>query len=139
MSFLNSLQTLLGNAGQSAGNLVHQIDNATGHHPQMPQAPAQNNQKLPTAGAPINRIDPQASSPIPSFMGNRYAQNPQSPEFRGVDPSIFGYPADNTVAPRAPFASPYNPVNGGGAPIQPPIGVDELLPAYTYNLPKLLR
>lgn len=39
-------------------------------------------------------------SPIPSFMGQKYADNPESPEFVGpnaVDPRIFGYGPDGPV------------------------------------------
>lgn len=28
------------------------------------------------------------------FMGQQYAENPQSPDFRNVDPGYFGYPPD---------------------------------------------
>lgn len=86
-------------------------------------------------GAPANPDNPQASAPIPSFIGNQYARNPLAPQFRGVDPSIFGYGADDTAQPN--FGnSPYNPVTGGGAPRPQPLSLDELLPSYTYNLPQ---
>lgn len=44
----------------------------------------------------------QAQSAHPQQLGNnsqlaqQYAQNPQAPQFRGVDPAQFGYPADNS-------------------------------------------
>jgi hypothetical protein len=30
-------------------------------------------------------------------LGNLYTQYPMAPQWKGVDPSLFGYPADNTT------------------------------------------
>ena len=47
-----------------------------------------------------------AHTPELAQMGNRYVQNPTSPEFLNVDPGLFGYPADNTV--QNPGVNPNN-------------------------------
>lgn len=52
-------------------------------------------------GAPLqNYMNSPSHSPIPSFIGNQYAQSNAGPQFTGqnaVDPMIFGYPPDNGV------------------------------------------
>lgn len=103
MNFLDGLKQLLGGAEHAVGNIFH---------PQ--QAPQ----------APIGPMGTPTSAPIPSFMGNQYAQNPQAAQFRGVDPMIFGYPADNSsglqVRPPQPisseqmYANPQENAFGGG-------------------------
>lgn len=35
-------------------------------------------------------------------LGNQYVANPTAQQFLGVDPAIFGFPADNTVVPPPP-------------------------------------
>lgn len=58
-------------------------------------------------GAPLQTyMNSPSHAPIPSFMGNRYAQTNAGPEFTGqnaVDPMIFGYPPDNTAIPPRGF------------------------------------
>jgi hypothetical protein len=50
-------------------------------------------------GIPGEFHQPQGGRQIPDpqqAMATRYAANPTSPEFLGVDPAQFGYPADDS-------------------------------------------
>lgn len=71
---------------------------------QQPQVPQWNPSM---GGAPqSNYMTSPNHAPIPSFMGNRYAQSNAGSEFTGqnaVDPMIFGYPPDNTAIPPRGF------------------------------------
>lgn len=99
-------------------SLVHFLE---GNHPQAPQAqvgralapqlqqhmqPMQHVQPLPQPQAqgqvpditynPNPNVDIPYSAHTPQLaqLGNLYTANPTAPQFRGIDPGLFGYPAD---------------------------------------------
>lgn len=87
---MNFLQTLL-NAGKDVEHAVF----GGGQHPSVPQAasaPDITYNPNPNTNVPYSAHTPQLAK-----LGNQYVANPTSPRFRGVDPMLFGFPADNTV------------------------------------------
>lgn len=46
---------------------------------------------------PTGHIPYSARTPELAQLGNQYVANPTAPQFRGVDPAIFGFPADNSA------------------------------------------
>lgn len=68
--------------------------------------PQQWNSSMGGPAAGQNYMNSPSHAPIPSYMGNQYAQNPTDPQFvgKGVDPMIFGYPPDEAPqTPSTPF------------------------------------
>lgn len=63
----------------------------------IPQNRAPQMGPIQNASGPSFQPSPQGLSNSPAAQ--RYAANPMSPEFIGVDPAQFGYPPDNTVRP----------------------------------------
>lgn len=46
---------------------------------------------------PNTNVPYSAHTPALARLGNQYVANPTAPQFRGVDPALFGFPADNTA------------------------------------------
>lgn len=97
MGMLNAFERLLG-IGQGVGVAGTGV-NATPPRPQP----------TPVPHALLDNGTGPQTAPIPSFIGNQYATRPDMPQFRGVDPSIFGY---------------------GGPGGQPSVDVGHLMPGF---------
>lgn len=69
-------------------------------NPQPRQASDQQLPEITYNPNPNTNIPYSAHSVEEAQLGNRYTQNPTSPEFLGVDPARFGYPEDRAVRPR---------------------------------------
>lgn len=67
-----------------------------------------------TGGGGADPSNPYGSEEALQAAAQRYAADPTSQEFIGVDPSIFGYPPDNTTTP-TPGTDPMQQAAQGGA------------------------
>jgi hypothetical protein len=81
---------------------------------------------------PTSSFPPAASMPArPNQAGaaQRYYDNPQSREFIGVDPKIFGYPADNTATAPVQYEDGSNSAGRRAGD-----SVDDFMPALLRTL-----
>jgi len=121
----------------------------------QPQRPQAVREEIPDITVdPTGRLPYSARTPELARQGNAYTANPTAPEFIGVDPAQFGYPADNTVRPMQPIQPNYGGVSGAvnpvwqqqqGMGISNPLGISrrnggptpEPLPAFAEILKRL--
>lgn len=101
------------------GRLLGRDEHPQQMHPVQKAQP----QATPVQSPPDITVDPtghtpySASTPQLAMMGNRYTADPTNPEFRGIDPALFGYPAD--ISAQSPTPGRPNPAYDFRLPTTP--------------------
>lgn len=95
---------------------------------------------------PYTDVPYSAHTPELAQMGNQYAQNPHAPQLRGIDPGLFGYPADGPggVNPNNAFrqlqGTPQvlpRAMQGSNPALQPAVNAQRQGPAHPSLQPAL--
>lgn len=95
MDLLSFLSGLLGTPARKGAQVAAQHILPTAINQSMAQASPMTPPDI--TYDPTGRTPYSARTPELARLGNQYVANPTAPQFLGVDPALFGFPADNTA------------------------------------------